>query len=207
MFLFSLKRPFSSFFLEFFRETETRNSTFLLYLRFDSLSFPQTSPKRGFWLLTPFQIILFVGIPIAYTITAAISFQKIVNLVSPGSSWGGQGGTSGGGGEGGLGRWIVIFMAINLCVVQVRSFHSLSVVSMVGTVASVFYALVAFIGSLVRQRNGNGGEVVSYQFGAAKSQGSTEAQVFNAANAIATIAFAYGGEKRRIGECGGGGRK
>ena len=41
----------------------------------------------------------FVGIPIAYTITAAISFQKIVALVAPGSSWGGEGG---GGGDGGL---------------------------------------------------------------------------------------------------------
>ena len=85
-------------------------------------------------------------------------------------------------------------MAINLCVVQVRSFHSLSAVSMVGTVASVFYALVAFIGSLAHGRSGKGAEAaVSYKFGAAKSLESTEALVFNAANAIATIAFAYGG--------------
>ena len=161
-------------------KTHLRLSSFFFLLS----SLPCT---RGFWLLTPFQIILFVGIPIAYTITAAISFQKIVALVEPASSWAGADG-------GGLGRWIVIFMLINLCVVQVRSFHSLSVVSMVGTVASVFYALVAFIGSLARGRGGGGAGEVSYDFGAVKSHGSSEALVFNAANAIATIAFAYGGK-------------
>lgn len=150
----------------------------------------QNNTPRGFWLLTPFQIILLVGIPIACTITAAISFQNIVALVDPGgSSWGGADG-------GGLGRWIDIFMAINLCVVQVRSFHSLSAVSMVGTLASVFYALVAFIGSLlVLGRGGAGTEAVSYEFGAVSSQGSNTALAFDAANAIATIAFAYGGKR------------
>jgi hypothetical protein len=186
-------RFFKPFFLfRVFRqdgETESETQTFLFSLR---LSLPNLfHTNRGFWLLTPFQVILFVGIPIAYTITAAISFQKIVALVAPGSSWGGEGG---GGGDGGLGRWIFIFMLINLCVVQIRSFHSLSAVSMIGTLASVFYALVAFIGSLVRG-TGDKNAAVSYQFGAAKSVDSTEALVFNAANAIATIAFAYGGEE------------
>ena len=196
--LFSFFFPFSS--SGFFRprkkrtkiETEKLNLFFFFFFLSLSASFPRQT-NRGFWLLTPFQIILFVGIPIAYTITAAISFQKIVALVDPASSWGG-----GAAGEGGLGRWIVIFMAINLCVVQVRSFHSLSSVSMIGTLASVFYALVAFIGSLARGKGGGGAEAaaVSYQFGADKTQGSTEALVFNAANAIATIAFAYGGKFR-----------
>ena len=140
--------------------------------------------------------------PIAYTITAALSFQKIVALVDPASSWGGGAG-------GGLGRWIVIFMAVNLCVVQVRSFHSLSSVSMIGTLASVFYALVAFIGSVVHGRGGGAGaEAVSYKFGTVSSHGSTELQTFNAANAIATIAFAYGGKRREWefaeGDGGGG---
>ena len=131
--------------------------------------------------------------PIAYTITAALSFQKIVALVDPASSWGGGAG-------GGLGRWIVIFMAVNLCVVQVRSFHSLSSVSMIGALASVFYALVAFIGSLVHGRGGGAGaEAVSYEFGAASASKTSEALAFNAANAIATVAFAYGGKRRENG--------
>lgn len=178
--------PFDLVFFFFFRQRTNEKLNL-----FSSLSPPQQNNiSRGFWLLTPFQIILFVGIPIAYTITAAISFQKIVALVDPGgSSWGGADG-------GGLGRWIVIFMAINLCVVQVRSFHSLSAVSMIGTLASVFYALVAFIGSLVvRGRGGAGTEAVSYEFGAVSSNGSNTALAFNAANAIATIAFAYGGKR------------
>ena len=159
----------------------------LFSLRSDSY-FPNNE-KRGFWLLTPFQVILFVGISIALTITAAISFQKVVALLDPTSSWGGAVG-------GGLGRWIVIFMAINLCVVQIPSFHSLSSVSMIGTLASVFYALVAFIASLVHGHGGGAdAEVVSYQFGAAKSSESREALILNAASAIATIAFAYGGTR------------
>ena len=98
-------------------------------------------------------------------------------------------------------------MAVNLCVVQVRSFHSLSAVSMIGTLASVFYALVAFVGSIVhsRTRGGGGGgaagaaeAAVSYKFGTAKSQGSSEDLAFNTVNAIATIAFAYGGEFFRV---------
>jgi len=48
----------------------------------------------GFWLLVPFQIILFVGLPITYTITAAISLQKIVALVDTTSTWGGASGES-----------------------------------------------------------------------------------------------------------------
>lgn len=177
----------------FYGKDKKRKQKLTFSFSLSSLSAPillfQTPNKRGFWLLTPFQIILFVGLPIAYTITAAISFQKVVALLDPTSSWGGAVG-------GGLGRWIVIFMAINLFVVQVPSFHSLSSVSMIGTLASVFYALVAFIGSLIHGHGGGtSGELVSYQFGAAKSYGSNEALAFNAANAIATIAFAYGGTR------------
>lgn len=121
----------------------------------------------------------FHSIPIAYTITAAESLQTCVRLLAPGSSWGGTGG--------GLSRWIVLFTVLQLIVVQVRSFHELSWVSLIGAVASVFYILVAFVGSLVK------GKQPGVTYSQPSSWTTTTDRVFGVFNALATAAFAYGG--------------
>ena len=137
--------------------------------------------RVGTWTLTPFQLILFTGIPIAYTVTAAESLQKCVTLLAPDSPWGGVGA------GGGLCRWIVVFSALQLLIVQVRTFHSLSWVSLVGALASVFYILVAFVGSLVK------GKQPGISYGQPVGWSSTSDRLFGVFNALATAAFAYGG--------------
>ena len=119
------------------------------------------------------------SIPIAYTITAAESLQTCAKLLAPGSPWGGTGG--------GLSRWIVLFSILQLAVIQVRSFHELSWVSLIGAVASVFYILVAFIGALVEGKQPG----VTYSQPAGWT--SPTDRLFGVFNALATAAFAYGG--------------
>jgi amino acid permease len=147
--------------------------------RYPKLTTYAFGPRLGFWMLTPFQIAQFIGLPIAYAITGATSLQNIVSLLAPDSPWGGKGG--------GLSRWIVVFSAIQLVVVQVRSFSQLAYVSLIGAVGSLFYISVSFVGSLVRGRQPG----VSY--GLPVGLTSTSDRVFGTFNALATAAFAYGG--------------
>jgi len=177
--------------------------------RYPQLTREAFGARAGFWALTPFQLILFTGIPIAYTITGAESLQQCVTLLSPGSPWGGGAG-------GGLTRWVVLFSAVQLAVVQVPSFHSLSAVSLVGAAASLFYILVAFVGALVK------GRAPGVAYGQPRAWTSPADKLFGVFNALATAAFAYGGHniaceiqatlplppstiKRMVGGGGGGG--
>jgi len=136
--------------------------------------------RVGTWALTPFQIILFTGIPIAYAITAAESLRNVVHLLVPGSPWGGAAG-------GGLCRWLVLFSILQAAVVQVRSFHSLSWVSLIGAAASVFYIVVAFVGSLVKGRQ------PGIEYSQPTAWATPADRLFGVFNALATSAFAYGG--------------
>ena len=119
------------------------------------------------------------SLPIAYAITAAESLQTCVKLLAPGSSWGGAGG--------GLSRWIVLFSVLQLAVVQVRSFHELSWVSLIGAAGSLFYIMVAFVGALVR------GRAPGVSYGPPTTWTTPSDRVFGTFNALATAAFAYGG--------------
>lgn len=148
--------------------------------RYPQLTREAFGERLGFWALTPFQLILFTGIPIAYAITGAESLQKCVTLLAPGSPWGGGAG-------GGLTRWVVVFSVIQLFIVQVPSFHSLSAVSLVGALASLFYILVAFVGALVK------GKAPGVRYGQPAAWNSASDRVFGVFNALATAAFAYGG--------------
>ena len=122
----------------------------------------------------------FVGLPIAYAITGATSLQNIVALLAPNSSWGGKGV--------GLSRFVVIFSAVQLGVVQVRSFSKLAYVSLLGALGSLFYITVSFVGSLVR------GRAPGVAYGLPAGLTTTSDRVFGTFNALATAAFAYGGE-------------
>ena len=132
--------------------------------------------------LSPPQLVLFAGIPIAYNIVGGESIAKIVDLLAPPDSPVRAAGLS---------AWIVLFAGAQLAVVQIRSFHHMSWVSAAGALASLFYVGVAAINSVVEGTNGTvDRSAVSHVPPPAASPWGRFSAV---ANAIATFAFAWGG--------------
>eukprot|EP00884_Botryococcus_braunii_P006433 jgi/Botrbrau1/15791/Bobra.4_1s0142.1 len=142
--------------------------------RYHELARDVLGDRWGTWLLLPFQITLFVGIPITYTVTGAQSLQKVVALLNPGAH------------NPGVSVWIVVFSAVQLIVIQIRSFHSLTYVSLFGAFASIFYSMVAFITTVSEGKQEN----VSYSVQGDRSKPNL---LFGIFNSIATMMFAYGG--------------
>lgn len=132
------------------------------------------------------QLILFIGIPIAYSIVGGESIQKLVDLLAPPGSPATRAGLS---------AWIVLFSAAQLVVVQIRSFHHMAWVSAAGALASLFYVAVAASNSVVEGvRGGAPAYTGTASYAPPPVPGGSPWSRFTAiANAIATMAFAWGG--------------
>eukprot|EP00884_Botryococcus_braunii_P012819 jgi/Botrbrau1/21538/Bobra.174_2s0041.1 len=156
------------------------------YSRYRDLGVAILGKRLGLWVVVPFQFSVMIGLAITYTVTAGES------LLAVSSS---QCGTSAGEGASGgvlappclfqLRMWIVFFGLCQLVLSQMKDFHSLWGLSLLGAVMSAMYSTIAFGASLAVA----GTHDAEYRL----REESPADLVFGAFNALGSIMFAYGG--------------
>ncbi|KIZ06857.1 hypothetical protein MNEG_1089 [Monoraphidium neglectum] len=158
--------------------------------RYHQLTSHAFGPKAGRWMLLPFQLMVCIGGAITYTITGGASLSRVwkytcdgsvdpdTNLKSCNTSFG-------------LSAWIVVYSVAEAILSQVPNFTKLGWVSAVGAFASLAYSTIAWVLPLVYGSAAN----VSY---GPKPDRTTAQVVFGVFNALANIAFAYGGHNMAL---------
>ncbi|CAJ1958487.1 unnamed protein product [Sphenostylis stenocarpa] len=133
-------------------------------------------PKKGFWLVMPQQLTVQVASTIVYSVTGGKSLKKFFELLRV-SSMGGIRQT----------YYILFFVVVQIMLSQTPNFHDLKAVSSLAALMSILYSLVAFLMSMVEG-------VKDHQprhYGVRSH--TTAGIIFDAFNALGTIAFAFAG--------------
>ncbi|KAL3150737.1 hypothetical protein ABBQ32_000519 [Trebouxia sp. C0010 RCD-2024] len=136
------------------------------------------------WLITPLQYSVMIGLAVAYLVTAGQSFQAVHNNRCNGHTEN-TADVDMDNCKRALTGWIILFGGIQLLLSQVKDFHSLWWVSLLGAAMSVMYSMIAFVASAVKGHNG-----VSFD----KRSGSAVDRTFGTFNSFGTIMFAFGGQ-------------
>lgn len=127
-------------------------------------------------LIRPSQYALLVGLCITYSVTAGQSLKGFVSSDCQGSEC-----------QDGIAKWIALFGAVQLLLSLVRDIHSLWFVSLIGSVMSIGYVVIAAVVASIDAATGKGRE--------AAPRTETKARViFGTFNALGTIAFTFGGQ-------------
>eukprot|EP00199_Chlamydomonas_sp_CCMP681_P000481 CAMPEP_0119104486 /NCGR_PEP_ID=MMETSP1180-20130426/2674_1 /TAXON_ID=3052 ORGANISM="Chlamydomonas cf sp, Strain CCMP681" /NCGR_SAMPLE_ID=MMETSP1180 /ASSEMBLY_ACC=CAM_ASM_000741 /LENGTH=490 /DNA_ID=CAMNT_0007089259 /DNA_START=49 /DNA_END=1521 /DNA_ORIENTATION=- len=142
------------------------------YNHYQELACRAFGPKRGIWVLMPFQIILLYGIAITYTVAGGSNLLSTYKLL--------------GGSVVGIGPWVLIWSAVQIGLSQIPNFSALGWVSGVGAIMSVTYSVIAIVLAATFPTDR---AVVRYT----TPEGSEVSKLFGVFNALTTIAFAYGG--------------
>lgn len=136
------------------------------------------------WLITPLQYSVMIGLAVAYLVTAGQSFQAVHNGRCNGHTENAAN-SDVDNCKRALTGWIILFGGIQLLLSQVKDFHSLWWVSLLGAAMSVMYSMIAFVASAVKGHSG-----VSFD----KRSGSAVDRTFGTFNSFGTIMFAFGGQ-------------
>ena len=158
--------------------------------RYDQLTSHLLGPRRGKWVLLPFQLGGLISMGVAFTVVGGQDLAAFAAHVDPGG---------GGAHMGGLSAWhfYVLFAVPQLFLSLLPSFASLTIISLIGALMSTTYCCIAVVLSFMTKR-ANG---VSYAPAAGRS---TTEMVFDAFNAMASVFFAFGAGKWGLREIGGG---
>ena len=146
-------------------------------------------PKSALWV-SIFQLLNIAMTTLAYTITGGASMQQIAQMAcskpnvddcafskSSGGTW----------------KLTFIFGALELVLSQVRNLEEAWWISVIGTISSFVYAIIALVLCLLQVSNGLG-SVGGIAVGATIYDGtvvSSADKVFGVLNALGSIAFAY----------------
>eukprot|EP00775_Hariotina_reticulata_P006859 gene6861-7075_t len=143
--------------------------------RYDQLAGYLLGKRKGKLVLLPFQLAVLVGIGITYTVVAGSMLQAFAMTSSGGTRH--------------LGTFVymIIFGAVQIVLAMLPSFDDIRLVSLLGSVMSMAYCLIAFIMSATVKP----GPATNYNPAAVER--STVDKVMGIFNALTSILFAYGG--------------
>eukprot|EP01026_Neomeris_dumetosa_P004350 TRINITY_DN1115_c0_g1_i3.p1 TRINITY_DN1115_c0_g1~~TRINITY_DN1115_c0_g1_i3.p1 ORF type:complete len:473 (+),score=35.15 TRINITY_DN1115_c0_g1_i3:145-1419(+) len=130
--------------------------------------------KKYAWVVPTFHLTTCIGTGIVFILTGAQNARQVYYLL---------GGTY----ETTIAPWVVGFGLIQIALVQLPDFHSLTFVSISGTFVAIGYHVVAVISAANHIEEDGYGEVV------AQRADSTIGQVFGYANGVGSVLFAVGG--------------
>ncbi|XP_041008634.1 lysine histidine transporter-like 5 [Juglans microcarpa x Juglans regia] len=129
--------------------------------------------KLGYWIVVPQQACVQAATTIVYSVTGGKSLKKFFDLLIPSANGVRQT------------YFILIFSCLQLVISQTPNFNSLKGISLLAAVMSLCYSLVAFVASTIRGSHNH--NLITY---GVRSH-STGGQIFDALNALGTIAFAF----------------
>ncbi|KAG2710128.1 hypothetical protein I3843_04G010500 [Carya illinoinensis] len=130
--------------------------------------------KLGYWIVVPQQACVQAATTIVYSVTGGKSLKKFFDLLIPSANGVRQT------------YFILMFSCLQLVISQTPNFNSLKGISLLAAVMSLCYALVAFVASTIRGSH-NDHHLITY---GVRSH-STGGQIFDALNALGTVAFAF----------------
>ncbi|XP_020208936.2 lysine histidine transporter-like 5 [Cajanus cajan] len=131
-------------------------------------------PKKGFWLVMPQQLVVQVASTIVYCVTGGKSLKKFFDILIPAMTHVRQT------------YFILFFVFIQILLSQTPNFNNLKAVSSLAALMSICYSMVAFIMSMVE-----GFDHHPSHYGVRSH--TTPGMVFDAFNALGTVAFAFAG--------------
>ncbi|KAK7322371.1 hypothetical protein VNO77_25750 [Canavalia gladiata] len=131
-------------------------------------------PKKGFWLVMPQQLTVQVSSTIVYCVTGGKSLKKFFDTMVPSISDIRQT------------YYILFFVCLQLLLSQTPNFNKLKGVSLLAALMSVCYSMVAFVASTVKGIHHH-----PSHYGVRSK--TVPGKVFDAFNALGTIAFAFAG--------------
>ncbi|BDA43177.1 Lysine histidine transporter-like 1 [Coccomyxa sp. Obi] len=141
--------------------------------------------KWGNWAIAPFQWSVLVGLAITYTATAGQSLQAVHSSTCNNAVYRAVGaGRTDRNCSSALAWWTIVFSFFELFLSQLKDFHSLWWVSLLGAAMSAMYSTLAFATSVAAGTDG-----ASY----GPRNESSASLVLGAFNALGTIMFAFGG--------------
>ncbi|XP_024393185.1 lysine histidine transporter-like 2 [Physcomitrium patens] len=133
----------------------------------------------GLWIVVPQQLIVEVGVDIVYMVTGGTSLQNFYKLVCSGNCPMAHHTSA----------WIAIFSSVHFVLAQLPNFNSIAGVSLAAAIMSLSYSTIAWA---IPASYGHSTPLVGPVNYKLPVQ-SVSAHVFNAFNALGTVAFAYAG--------------
>ncbi|CAH9145070.1 unnamed protein product, partial [Cuscuta epithymum] len=141
--------------------------------RYPELGEHAFGPRLGYWTVMPSQMLVQVGSDIVYNVTGGKSIKKAAEILFPKFQIRQT-------------YYIVFFTVVQFVLSQAPNFNSIKGLSLLAAIMSFSYSMIAFVTSLLK---GSHHHPSSY----GTRPDTAAGKVFNAFNAMGTIAFAFAG--------------